>query len=77
MTSGNDNNTYIMLTLAHFPTKDIKTPRPSPFPLPSTVSFTPIFMIDTQSAESNEKLIVWFFLYLFFELWLDVFSIYG
>ena len=37
----------------------------------------PISMIDEHIAESNEKLIYRFFLFLFFELWLIVFTIYG
>ena len=37
-------------------------------------SFAPILMIDAHSAESIEKLI---FRYLFFELWLIVYTIYG
>ena len=41
---------------------------------PPPLSFAPIFMKDVHSAESNEKYI---FRYLFFELWLIVFTIYG
>ena len=40
---------------------------------PPPLSFAPIFMKDVHSAESNEKYI---FRYLFFELWLIVFTIY-
>ena len=52
-----------------FPTKDMQKPSP-PCPFRST----PIFMKDAYSAESNEKSI---FQFLFFELWLIVFTIYG
>ena len=38
------------------------------------LSFAPLFMIDAHSAESNGKSI---FLFLFFELWLIVYTIYG
>ena len=47
----------------------MQTPPPPPPPL----SFDPIFMKDAECAESNEKSI---FRFLFFELWLIVFTIY-
>ena len=50
-----------------FPTKGMQT---TPLPL----RIAPIFMKDAHSAESNEKSI---FRFLFFELWLIVFIIYG
>ena len=42
--------------------------------LPPSLRNCPIFIKDARSADSDEKSILWF---LFFELWLIVFTIYG
>ena len=49
--------------------KDIQTPPPPP---PS-----PIFIKNAHIAESNEKSYFRFFRFIFFELWLITFTIYG
>ena len=50
------------------PSKDIQTLAP--------LNFAPIFMKDAHSAESNEKSFFRCLQFLFFELWLHVFTIY-
>ena len=43
---------------------------------PPGLSFAPMYMKDTHSIESNEKSIFQFLQFLFFELWLLIFTIY-
>ena len=51
------------------PSKDMQTHHP--------LEISSIFMKDVHNAESNEKSIFRFLKFLFFELWLSVFTIYG
>ena len=61
--------------MVFFKTKDMQTPHNHPYSSPLRSSH--IYIEDAHSAESNEKSYIRFFRFLFFELWLIIFKIYG